>query len=91
MRLIDADEVNPNDILIFVDGPITQEQFNCAVKSLLYGQPTIDPESLRERGKWIIHGDEILGCNCECSKCHILTFGDSPYCPHCGARMCEED
>ena len=91
MRLIDADKVNPSDILIFADGPMTQEQFNCAVKSLLYGQPTIDPESLREHGQWIMHDDEILGLVCECSCCHIETCGDSPYCPHCGARMREED
>ena len=28
---------------------------------------TIDPESLREHGQWIMHDDEILGLVCECS------------------------
>ncbi len=87
MRLIDVDKVNPSDILIFADGPMTQEQFNRAVKSLLYGQPIIDPESLRARGQWI---------ECVCSRCGKEPYRKNDnelpnYCPHCGARMCEED
>ena len=50
--------------------------------------PTIDPESLREHGKWI-------GC-CECSVCHNEVWcdgyywetpSDFTYCPNCGAKM----
>lgn len=49
----------------------------------------ITPESLRPKGRWIMHDDEILGLSCECSVCHIETCGDSPYCPNCGAKMME--
>ena len=89
MRLIDVDKVNPSDILIFADGPMTQEQFNCAVKSLLYGQPTIDPESLREHGQWIMQQDNTGVC----SNCHRQDHIDplAKYCRYCEARMCEED
>lgn len=60
-------------------------------KHMVADFPTIDPESIREHGKWIMHDDEILGLDCECSRCHILTFGDSPYCPNCGAKMDKEE
>lgn len=94
MRLIDIDKVNPNDILIFSDGPMTQEQFNCAVKSLLYGQPAIDPESLRERGQWIGQEDTRSDAYYTCSNCNDYFYMEcSPadneykYCPNCGAKM----
>lgn len=37
-------------------------------------------------GRWIMHDDEF-GLTCECSECHIETCGDTPHCPHCGAKM----
>ena len=61
------------------------------VKRAVDYAPTISPESLRPKGRWIMHDDEILGLSCECSVCHIETCGDSPYCPNCGADMRGED
>ncbi|CDC05042.1 uncharacterized protein BN578_00574 [[Clostridium] leptum CAG:27] len=42
VRPIDANKVNPNVILVFRDGHMNQKQFNSAVKTLIYSQPTID-------------------------------------------------
>lgn len=41
------------------------------------------------KGEWIMHDDE-LGLTCECSRCHIETMGNTPFCPHCGAPMTDE-
>ena len=41
------------------------------------------------RGEWIMHDDE-LGLTCECSRCHIETMGNTPFCPACGAPMTGE-
>ena len=100
MRLIDVDKVNPSDILIFADGPMTQEQFNRAVKSLLYGQPTIDPESLREHGRWeefttsaYIGTDDYGEAKWADrrfyvhKKCGRRSAIKENYCPNCGAKM----
>ena len=82
MRLIDADllsdRVNDSDDLPYM---------KLYVDALLAAMPTIDPESLRPKGRWIMHDDEILGLSCECSACHTETCGDSPYCPNSGAKM----
>lgn len=39
-------------------------------------------------GKWIEYptADEMN----QCSECGVLRFGDSNYCPNCGARMDKE-
>ena len=90
MRLIDADELLKTSFRIV--GKIGNKYpFEAIAISEIKASPTIDPESLRKHGRWIKHDDEFLGVTCECSRCHLETCGDSPYCPHCGARMCEED
>ena len=68
-----------------------QDHIDPLVKYCRYCGARMDGVTEAKHGKWIMHDDEILGLDCECSRCHILTFGDSPYCPHCGARMDEED
>jgi len=52
------------------------------------GKPTIDAEPVRH-GKWIEY-PTADGMN-QCSACGILRFGESNYCPQCGARMDEDD
>ena len=47
-------------------------------------QPTIDAEPVRH-GKWIEY--PIADGMNQCSECGVLRFGESNYCPHCGARM----
>lgn len=44
--------------------------------------PTIDPESLRARGEWVM----IDGMP-HCSKCGLLPEHITNYCPNCGAKM----
>lgn len=58
----------------------------------------IDPESLRPKGRWELHGnDDDCGCSYFCSNCHRSYpeewFWDHgkyvPFenCPHCTAKM----
>jgi hypothetical protein len=49
--------------------------------------PTVDAEPVRH-GKWIEY-PTADGMN-QCSACGILRFGESNYCPNCGARMDEK-
>lgn len=53
--------------------------------------PTIDPESLRPAGRWEYHelsdGTRVP----KCTNCCLLYLWESPYCPHCGARMEVQD
>lgn len=46
--------------------------------------PTIEAEPVRH-GKWIEY--PIADGMNQCSECGVLRFGDSNYCPNCGARM----
>lgn len=50
-------------------------------------QPTVDAVPVRH-GKWIEY-PTADGMN-QCSECGVLRFGESNYCPNCGARMDEE-
>lgn len=54
---------------------------------------SIDVESIRPKGEWVIKEDDI-SCRVECSLCREETLRSrqgnrylSPYCPNCGARM----
>lgn len=57
--------------------------------------PTIDPESLRPSAKWIEAPDEGADGSWEaCSRCaweSRWAASKYKYCPHCGARMVNED
>jgi hypothetical protein len=60
----------------------------CAVKDgELVDKHTIDAEPVRH-GKWIEY--PIADGMNQCSACGVLRFGESNYCPNCGARMDEE-
>lgn len=82
MRLIDADSA-----------PIWLNTMACEQIKLM---PTIDPESLRPRGRWIDHMVRDWRCS-ECGeRIHKVRnvdgycYDDKPnYCPNCGARMVE--
>jgi hypothetical protein len=61
--------------------------------------PTIDPESLRPKGRWDAHHRDSRGYTngFGCSNCWYITFTDYSmkkceynFCPHCGADMREE-
>ena len=93
MRLIDGNALRRKmvDILLRYDTPETfgeklavysafDEVINC---------PTIDPERLRPKGRWVkIGADEYT-----CDKCHAIFECESVircgynFCPNCGATM----
>ena len=57
-------------------------------------RPTIDPESLRPKGRWEYVDDGVLignGMHMECSECSVWKIDRqrTPYCPNCGADMRE--
>jgi hypothetical protein len=91
MRLIDADALFPYGAVPFVenDGFATADKLYGIIKN----SPTIDPESLRPKGRWI--WNEEYEC-WACSNCELSTLNnyrgnstDSNYCPTCGADMRE--
>ena len=58
-------------------------------------RPTIDPESLRPKGRWEYVDDGVLignGMHMECSECSVWKIDRqrTPYCPNCGAKMMED-
>lgn len=90
MRLIDADEVFCSDC----EEKDQCENVVCDVKSM----PTIDSESLRPQGEWVLGvvepgyftpgGNRPWICS-ECGKV-ISWMLDKPrenYCPNCGVKM----
>lgn len=66
-----------------------------AVRNFLNHQPTINPEDLRTRGRWIEVTDITLETYYDCSVCgeSFCLIDGSPtdnlyrYCPNCGAKM----
>lgn len=80
-------------------------EFEAVPVNYIKGAPTIDPEELRPRGKWIWNPNGMdwgLGA-WECSECacrnnslpmnsnmNPLMFSGSNYCPNCGAYMRED-
>ena len=93
MRLIDADEFLRNEIercgCVPLVGTCTNDneslryRFECA--------PTIDPESLREHGRWIAISHDPDDTCCKCSECGKLKAVRTNYCPKCGCKMDLED
>ena len=68
----------------------------CAAADVIKQQRTIDPESLRPKGRWEKHwcDNDLIGHMYEvcpnCRSCEILDtekFWDSNFCPNCGAQM----
>ena len=94
-RLIDADKLTytpyvPTAVISRIVNAGREE----VAKALLHvsraeieAQPTVDAEPVRH-GKWIEY--PIADGMNQCSECGVLRFGESNYCPHCGARMDEE-
>ena len=97
MRVIDADNLKKVmwkilEWKLSMNIPEGQKRLLRLVFSWFMGgiddAPAITHEELVPHGRWILHDDELFGLSCECSVCHIETCGDTPYCPHCGAKMC---
>ena len=48
--------------------------------------PTIDPESLRPKGRWIKEENGVIVCS-ECGEEHEWEDYRATYCEDCGAKM----
>ena len=81
-RLIDADEIRWCD---HFDSDGNKTKYKVAYSDEM--PPTVDAEPVRH-GKWIEY--PIADGMNQCSVCGVLRFGESNYCPNCGARMDEE-
>ena len=55
----------------------------CMVFAGIKDPPTIEAEPVRH-GRWIPHRIASSSMCSECKKCAAF---ETPYCPHCGARM----
>lgn len=98
-RLIDADEAAKNTHKEIY----WTESEQASVRNFLSHQPTINPDDLRPRGRWIVKKEMlnmrgILGVRCSaCGQYWALVEdNDAEYmnhfkfCPNCGAKMEEE-
>lgn len=54
---------------------------------LVQDAPTINPDDLRPRGRWIDLGKNYYTVVSKCSECGAKYDFRSLYCPNCGARM----
>lgn len=59
------------------------EFLKCEIDRYIDAQPTINPDDLRPRGRWITHNNGIT----ECSECHTLGSPQWKCCPVCTAMM----
>ena len=94
MRLIDADRLLPKlkkirDMINprLIGGKAVRELILIIIKYFEDEQFQIDPESLREHGKWIWKNGEPDNFDCICSNCNAEDEHLYPFCPNCGAKM----
>ena len=64
---------------------INRVGWECAINCIEAYLRTVKPVDPVKHGKWIEYPISD-GMN-QCSVCGILRFGDSNYCPNCGAKM----
>lgn len=80
MRLIDADELKKVGLKMPFDNFNNVWLTNRDIDQA----PTVDAVPVRH-GKWVEY-PAADGLN-QCSECGVLRFGESNYCPNCGAKM----
>ena len=105
MRLIDADKIvevaehaygewnlamATQDTTLGVNRVFKMQELCKAVKGVADGCPTIDPESLRPHGNWILLPPTVPFEIYKCSLCgQEILYAMQNYCPCCGAKMNE--
>ena len=87
MRLIDADALGigkaKRDVF---ENPAYADGWNSAIEIIDHA-PTIDPEELRPKGRWIHDINNLYGCS-ECLERETMPHKKlKNYCPNCGAKM----
>lgn len=86
MRLIDADRINFYKATV-ARGMHSFDNVEIVEKFQIDRMPTIAPESLRPRARWL--GEIVLvngTMSQECSHCHCIRPIDD-FCAACGAKM----
>lgn len=83
VRLIDADALAKFIDYGHLNNPNEKLYSENDIREMIDMMPTI-AESVKH-GKWIEY-PTADGMN-QCSECGVLRFGESNYCPNCGARM----
>ena len=96
MRPIDADELKKRAVKVrFPDTPECGE-FDAVGVPDIDIMPTIDPETQRPIGTWIVTKTNVCGINrYECPFCGTLRFRASAfrlnYCSYCGEKLVNAD
>lgn len=91
MRLIDADQLD--QYAYFTEQPTYDAPYggDYVVKmDDIENAPTINPEDLRPKGKWIAKEIMVrspLARNYYCSQCKYEPLETINFCPNCGAKM----
>lgn len=98
MRLIDADELNKRifedeNCYVDADGYVMMRRIHIGV--LIDEAPTVDAVTV-VHGHWIHEYDELgidRGWKCSACRCSVyeMTYEPYVYCPHCGAKLLEEE
>lgn len=85
MRLVDADKIFDNNILI-----IHEEAYDAvhAIIEKINNAPTVDAEPVKH-GHWINVPRPGIQCS-ECKATIIVEMQYAHYCPNCGAKMEDE-
>ena len=89
-RLIDANKLPVKQINI--GGPMLPRWISVVYADDIDAAPTITPESLVRRGRWIygtVRGERVPICS-ECRRDTGISY-EYDYCPNCGAKMDLED
>jgi hypothetical protein len=88
VRLIDANAFKMEDFRYCLDCD--------SIIQVIKHAPTIDPESLRPKGRWTENRrvgfsdaieDDVCWFTYTCSECGGEVMNDYHYCPNCGAKM----
>lgn len=93
MRLIDADElIKRMGLGVKVFTPVrgntksTVSLIFVLIKEAIVSAPTINPEDLRPKGRWVERHD-LTGYKYECSACSLGADLMTDFCPNNGAKM----
>lgn len=91
MRLVDADKLNMYLADVQLANRGWRDDFCDTLDDIIEAvdeQPTIDPESLRPKGRWEINDLGYLVCtNCSWVRYGIPLVEHFKHCPNCGADM----